>query len=96
MIEGKRFNHNMQINMWSLSLYKYITLNLFHLLNCCNYLQNAGLWVCKTLCVYEKKCNLRLLVVVSCVSKFQEVKVKGCSVMERFSEYKCEVKCEEL
>lgn len=42
--------------------------------------------------------DLSLLVaVVSCVSSFQEVKVKGCSDVERFSEYEaCVQKCEEF
>lgn len=31
--------------------------------------------------------DLIWLVIVSCVSSFQEVKVKECSDMERFSEY---------
>lgn len=44
------------------------------------------------------KKNLSLLVVVvSCVSSFQEVKVKGCSDMERFSEYEANFEmCEEV
>lgn len=38
-----------------------------------------------------------LVVVVSYVSSFQEVKVKGCSDMERFSEYEANVeKCVEF
>lgn len=45
-----------------------------------------------------KNTDLSLLVaVVSCVSSFQEVKVKGCSDVERFSEYEaCVQKCEEF